>query len=576
MQLDRFNDTRACILSAVAVLISVIATVPVLEMGVNDDWSYAFSALRLAQTGRLTYNGWGQPFLGVQALWGAWTIQLFGFSFTGLRLSLLPFAMGCATVLFLLSRRVGLRTGIALFGTLTFCLSPLFIPLASSFMTDIPAVFFTLLSLFAFTAAIQAQSGSRRILWLAAATLAGIAAGTVRQISYLAPLAVLPAVLLGACRVRSKQIILACAVLWLVTLLTWMGTSRWQSRQPYVKSEAPLTNMQKALAHRRATTRTAISIFQATLLFILPVGLVYAGTRLLSWSKRRALAAILLAFCLMWGTRRIIHVPTLIGNTVTWDGFLDSGTEALGRRPAVLPRSVLIAAVGLVYLTLSCVILEATRSVGTWPLRIGKSRSWEDYSGFLILPVFAAAYFAALVFVSATVFDRYILPLLPPFIIVLLLLCQTHAGPRILAAGSIGLFVNALYGVATTHDYLASGRARAAAAGYVEATGVPRTNISAGLEYDSWTELTQAGHLSRSPMGKIRLPPPAAANENYWFWANTPHVQPRYIVVHASQPHLIAAPFPRFPYRTWLPPFRREVMVQMLPAETPGERKDAR
>src|SRR5215469_9635400 len=114
---------------------------PVVELGVNDEWSYVKTVQILAQTGHIVYNGWATAMLGWQLYLGALFVKLFGFSFTAVRLSILPVAV--ATIY--LTHRVLIRCGIdewnAALGTLTLALSPLFVPLSVNVMTDVPGLF---------------------------------------------------------------------------------------------------------------------------------------------------------------------------------------------------------------------------------------------------------------------------------------------------------------------------------------------------------------------------------------------------------------------------------------------------
>src|SRR3954447_21976857 len=139
------TDRQNLALCALLVLVSIAATVPVLEMGLNDDWSYTYIARDLAATGRLHYYGWASAMVGFQAWFAALVIRAFGFSFTAVRLTTAVFAVGCSTLLFTIGRLIGLNRSFATLATLSVVLSPLFIPLASSFMTDVPALFFVLL-----------------------------------------------------------------------------------------------------------------------------------------------------------------------------------------------------------------------------------------------------------------------------------------------------------------------------------------------------------------------------------------------------------------------------------------------
>jgi hypothetical protein len=553
------------VLSALAVLAAVMATGPALEMGINDDWSYAYSALKRAQTGRLTYSGWESAFLGFQALWGAWTIQLFGFSFTVLRLSVLPFAMGCAIVTFLLSRRCGLTQAMALLGTLSFTLSPLFIPMATSFMTDVPALFFTLLSLLAFTAAIRSKVDSRTIAWLATATIAGIAGGTIRQIVWLAPLVLIPACMLYSAQAGPiKRPVLACAgSLWILALLTWLGCDWWHRQQADTMPVEIVENLQRAFFNPISSLRNGVSICQAAVMFILPAALVDVVACVQGLRKRQRGLLLLATLLLLFGFRYALGVGPLMGNIVTQTGILDSGTDALGVKPQTLPRLLRGGAQVLVCLSFACLILRVRPGLSHIRDTFVRGR-WREYPAVMILLPYSVVYVAVLVFLADGIIDRYVLPLTAVFAIGILQCGPVRVSTQTLVAAYAVLAVFAGYGIATTHDYLAAGRARVRAAVSVQAAGVPRTNISAGLEYDGWTQLEQTGHLEKKQNRGYRLPVMDTGRkpENYWFWDATPDVRPRYFVAYSPQVGLSMPPFARVPYAAWLPPFHREILVQ--------------
>ena len=96
-------------------------------------------------------------------------------------------------------------------------------------------------------------------------------------------------------------------------------------------------------------------------------------------------------------------------------------------------------------------------------------------------------------------FDRYLILLLPVLVVPLLWQFQhrIHETPPAWGWAVLGLF--ACFGIAITHDYLAAGRARVQAATTAIAAGIPRPHISAGLEYDGWTQLEQTGPYPESP-----------------------------------------------------------------------------
>src|SRR6185312_5966031 len=183
---------RNAALCAILVAVCLWIAWPVSKMGFLDDWSYARTAQIYAQTGHFVYNGWATAMLGWQIVWGALFIKLFGFSFTILRVSMLPVAMATVFLFHQILLRFGVSSRNAVIGTLTLGLSPLFLPLADSFMTDIPGLLVILICIYCCQRAIGSTSTRNAILWLVLAAASNVAGGTVRQIAWLGALVVVP------------------------------------------------------------------------------------------------------------------------------------------------------------------------------------------------------------------------------------------------------------------------------------------------------------------------------------------------------------------------------------------------
>ncbi len=153
------HDRRDAALVALVTVVAVLAAWPFADMPFNDDASYAMTVRQLARTGHLTYNGWATAASIAHAVYGAIWVRLAGpFSFDLLRVSTLPLAAGAVALCHLIGRRAGLRPPFAALAALTLGLSPLFVPLAGSFMTDVPGLFYTLLSLYALARAADAPA----------------------------------------------------------------------------------------------------------------------------------------------------------------------------------------------------------------------------------------------------------------------------------------------------------------------------------------------------------------------------------------------------------------------------------
>lgn len=548
---------RGAMLCALVVVVAVLCTLPWLEMGVNDDWSFAFIARGFARTGHLSYNGWAAPLLGVQAVLGGWLIRAFGFSFTLLRFSTLPFAAGCTGLVYTLGRRTGLNHATATFGALTVGLSPVFIPLAASFMTDVPGLFFWLACFYCGVCAAKASSPRQCAAWLAAAALSGFAGGTIRQVVWAAPFLVLPAV--AWLWRRTRSVMFAAAALWCGTAIAASALLRWYGAQPGHEPVA-MEPWPVILAGIAEPVRI---IVLAALLAAAPVLLLFlSGWRRCLRAPIAPLAGILataafIAACIWW-----FEDYFLIGNMVTPWGMLQSGDEAMGERPIILSTPILVALAALV-----CI---GAGFAAAWALHAWKGRrEWSAAARPLGLLLFLAVppcmlYIAAVSFRYASdeiLFDRYLIYLTPPPIISLLWLYQTQVRPKpaIFAWGLLALM--GAYGVASTHDYIAGGRARLQAASRVTASGVPRTSVSAGLEYDGWTQLEHDGQvppLAFRQSHRREFPIPAP----YWFWQMTRAVEPVYVIDYSPVAGLHPSAFPPIAYRAWLPPFQRRVLTQ--------------
>ena len=66
-------------------------------------------------------------------------------------------------------------------GALTVGLSPIFLPMAASYMTDVAGLFVIVLCLYLCQRAVAAQSDRATVLWLCCAAASNVAGGTVRQ-----------------------------------------------------------------------------------------------------------------------------------------------------------------------------------------------------------------------------------------------------------------------------------------------------------------------------------------------------------------------------------------------------------
>jgi len=590
------TDRRYAWLCAGIVLAAIALTVPIAECGVNDDWSYTKTAFDLAQTGHLLYNGWSAAMLGAQACWGALFIKLFGVSFLATRLSVAPLAAGSAALLYVLHRRAGLPPSLAFFGTLTITLSPVFIPTAASFMTEIPALFLFLASIYGYvrladvldaaksTNEPPASWRNRLWGWLLFGLTTGLLGGTVRQIDWFVPM-LAPGFLLAR-RQTFRQLRPAVVPLMASSLVALCGTmafSAWFKDQPYAIPMGAMLlftgdKVPALLCLGLASLMQTLGVMLIPLLITLPM--LYrrwlAGQRLPRLRLGGALILTLFIWLLAWLSYNRQWTFPWLGNTLSVQPYLTGTAPAPPDSiPTTLPMNIWNA-VRLAVTALVCGALALWIAARMWPRRKGTGEQpcgpMPAIIGLLI--VFSAAYVPVLLLkglgpYSFGLFDRYLLPVFPLATMCLLLVFRRWTGRDQLPLASWFLLVLfGFYGMAQAHDYFVQLRARLAVTQYLEQRGIPRTRIMAGFEYDGWTQVEVAGYFNDRRIEKpknIYIPPttPPGFATIYTLWTYTPVVHPDYVVALVQHPDLLVTDLPPTDFWCWLPPFHRRLQVQV-------------
>lgn len=538
-----WQNQWAATLACVVLLCGCVAlSHPVADIGIADDFSYILSAQVLARTGHVVYNGWSTAMLGWQLYWGALFLKLLGDTFFAIRLSGLVLAALTTALLHRTLLRCGLTPRNAVLGTLAVVLSPLFLPLAYSFMSDVPGLLALLVSVYCCVRALEAfrDDASSGVLlgWLLAATVGDVVLGTTRQIAWVGVLVLVPT---AAWMMRRRRLVLAGgAALWLAGAIAIVALLHWFQKQPYSLRES---------FFGQAVTWPDVrhfveSIFNTALelpLLVLPLALGFLFY--VPWSRRRTrIAGIVFAVAAIAyaGLRTHQHIlreslqPTLQG--VLSDRGMWFIPVAFEWRPIILSfgvRMVLsVAALVATFAVLAVILGRRDRRVREDVLLELSPRALPLRTLLVLLGPCLVAYTVLLLSraMFTLVYDRYLLLLMVAFALFGLRWTQHFPRHRLqqraqwLAAGLIAVFAG--YGVLAMHDLFAVYRARLTAIDHLRALGVPRTAIRGELEYDSLTEIGITGHVNE---GRIN-PPGAFQNIKSpdWRLIMFPHVYPYY------------------------------------------------
>jgi hypothetical protein len=560
-------------LCALLLGLCLLATWPVAEIGINDDWSYIRTAQVFAQTHHFVYNGWATAMLGWQVVWGAWFAHLFGPGFTSIRLSDIPIALAAVLLYRVILRRFGLNRAHATFGTLTLALSPLFLALSDTFMSDIPGMFSILLCLYLCQRALAAKTDTETILWLAAAALTNILSGSVRQIAWLGVLLMVPccAWLLR----RRRGVIPATIILWLVGAVSIKLMLGWFLKQPYALPEKLFFGATFSMHSIKRLVSQVVRSALTTLLFCLPV--LATGVAAV-WRRPRPRLRIgggLVLLALLWAALRLMNQtpridPPWLGNIVTANGIMQGGALFGSNRALPEPWAVI-----LLFLFALCLLAFAEM---LWSYRTapppGKSqpsfpepqaRSWHAMA-ILLLPV-ALSYALLLVprAMFLILFDRYLLIFIAIALLFALRWHQERVSARLPAIAVAVLVLFALIAITSTHDLFAMSRAEVRLANALRQAGVPRSAIDGGFDFDAITQVDQWGYLNEwriaNPPGAYHPLPPPIGSCAPWYETFVPAVHPQYEL--AADPTLCLGPggFAPVSYHTWLPLATRQLYI---------------
>ena len=555
------------------VVVAIVVSRPYAEMGFIDDWSYVKTAFEYARTGHFVYNGWATAMLGWQILWGAWFVKLFGYSFTAARLSMLPVDLVSIWLFYSILGRFGITRRNAVFGALCLGLSPLFIPLGASYMTDVPGLFVILLCLYLCLRALDARQDRAALLWLAAAAVTNVAGGTVRQIAWLGALVMVPS---AAWMMRRRRgVLIAGAILWALSAVSIFICLQWWKRQPYSVPEHIVQGPVSAamVAHLLVELLKAVL---CTCLLVFPI--LTAWLPRYKTLPRKARIAIPTLLAALAGFAFALHlhgslehrVAPWLGHVIGTESMFSSTGEMLGTRPVTINlfwRTVLsLAVIGAAAI---CIIYTALCHQAN-----RKALDTRLRKAVCLLGFYAASYFCLLIprGLYSFIYDRYLLGVFPVAIIVLLLSYEKEVWEGLPAWLFFVLGAVSLYGVAATHDWFALNRARVQAFALVRATGVEPTRIQGGFELDGWTQLEYARSMNWAANGTSSdinraysidtgLAPACRLN----FSAYTPAVKPEYFIVFNSMPCLSPSDLGPTAYWNWLPPHRRFVFIERRP-----------
>ena len=163
----------------------LFVTNPTGNFPLNDDWMYSKQVLQLLQNHTYKIVNEYSPVLVSQVFSGALFCLPFGFSFIALRISGIVLGILGTIVFYLLLNRITNNKPLSFFCSLLIACNPFFFCLSNSFMSDVPFLSFSLISILLFFQQLEKPS----LLLLLLASTASAVASLTRQFGVIIPMA---------------------------------------------------------------------------------------------------------------------------------------------------------------------------------------------------------------------------------------------------------------------------------------------------------------------------------------------------------------------------------------------------
>lgn len=367
---------------------------------------------------------------------------------------------------------------------------------------------------------------------------------------------------------------MATLAAWIAVVVGMAAITHWFNLQPYgVPQLSPFTELKMAMKKPAWEVNVSARLLLMVLLLVLPAAVPFLWRSLQGTLKGGIFRKLIVALAMVVLVAALFIHPSLasipwIPSTLNWEGI--NGSFPLPGRPIVLTRPIRFIVSVSVYLA-ACILAGELTGLLTGSRRILLTLFDPEDEQFALysLTIFNILYFGLLVvrLADIEIFDRYLLFIVPWAATVFLLYATAEvSGTRNsktampLAWVFLGLY--AVYGIASTQDYWALGRARVCAASRLIASGVPRTSIDGGSEYNKWTELEKTGRINSHWV----VNPPGAYNPAL---GETPSVLPLYRLEFEPSPDTLPSPFGSVPYYSALPPFRKQVSIDRILSPQP-------
>lgn len=531
-------------ISAIWIVMAFLAN-PIGNFPLNDDWVYALAVKSLLENGYYYFPSPASANVGPQVYWGALFCIPFGFSFTALRFSTLLIGLLGILALYQLIRTLDSDQRTALIGSLALAVNPLYFGLSNSYMTDIPFIALVIISIYFLAQGIKSNSR----LNITIGIITAITAILVRQLGLL--------ILLGfafayptKCGFNFKNIlkVFGLVVLGALVHITYQAWLVNTGRTPVLSGHSNIQTLIPNKIGIWGMKEFSINALAYIGFFLIPLLPLFIQRKPISFNRieLKTTLTFFLGFSvaflglLLWKGHILpsltnVLIKSGLGPLTLRDTFiLNLNNPAIPQSLSIFWGGMTVLAAAAASAVICCMGLATKQFIIEFRSAESLSRPWA----FSFIVTMGCAYFSVLVFIAGgylSVFDRYLLPLLPIVILFVTNIKFEQQLPRGNSGMTLSVAFIILYAgfsVAATHDYLSWNRTRWVALDNLLADNTVRPNqVDGGYEFN--------GMFLYDPKYK-------KIESKSWWWVD----DDQYIVASGPLPNYTE--YRRYSFNRWL------------------------
>ena len=461
-------------------VLSVVIIDPFVNFPIGDDWSYASTVKRFVDHGVFKPAGWTSMPLITNVLWGSLFSSVFGHSHTVLRISTLVLSFIGMIYFIRTMKMLGAGKLFVIIAALLAAFNPLYFHLSNTFMTDVPFVAISIITMYYFIKFIKTDISK----FFTISVILSILAILSRQTGLFMPLSFALFVLFNTKFKYTKKAILTGILIIAAASLPFYNfilSAADSVPELYTFQSGKLMfTLQNPVKVSINLMRAFLFFFNSAGIFLLP--LILFNLRAYSFLKEHKTASIMISIIFIGGSLAALvpeHLfPFYQKGLVSIFGFNPPVTKdifILGQQNLpVIPYSIRLFLT--IFSAFSGAVLLSTILINLW------NRRKKLKNDLIPLFIYSALIYALPVSLIRS-FDRYYIILFFIIMFMLVLIAPKSNSMLLKTPAIIFTFVLAVFTLTSNATFFNYKQSQLKAVKYLETNNIPPEKVDAGFEY---------------------------------------------------------------------------------------------